>query len=287
MRTSAVGQAKPGESSVCSGSVASYGTIRALTFPDAARVLTRPKTKSAASNVKIRTDSAKPAADAEASSPSAGRRERRMQKSRRHIAEVAVSLFEQKGFSATTVEEIADAADYSTSTFFRLFPDKEEVIFYDFGDRFDELKDFFALPDHGDVWAAVRNMFINYAHRWDVEDGELGQRRARLFHDESLLHARYLAKSKHWEVAMAQLIAADLPKEPNRELFANVIAGAAVSAFAAAWRVRVVDEQRTLAECVTTALDQLESIGAFFHSPPARAGRSKVAARVTKARNKS
>ncbi|MET0987829.1 MAG: TetR/AcrR family transcriptional regulator, partial [Steroidobacteraceae bacterium] len=139
-----------------------------MTLPDAPLVLTRPKTKSAGNNAKTRPDSAKSAANAETSSPSAGRRERRMQKSRRHIAEVAVGLFEQKGFSATTVEEIADAADYSTSTFFRLFPDKEEVIFYDFGERFEELKDFFALPDHGDVWAAVRNMFINYAHRWDV-----------------------------------------------------------------------------------------------------------------------
>lgn len=269
---------------VSSGMVASYGRIPAVTHPDGPLVLTRTKTKRLDRDTKAQSD-AGAEADADAPSPSAGRRERRMQKSRRHIAEVAVGLFEQKGFSATTVEEIADAADYSTSTFFRLFPDKEEVIFYDFGERFDELKAFFSLPDHGDTWAAVRNMFINYAQRWDVEEGELGQRRARLFHQEPLLHARYLAKAKQWEIAMAQLIAADLRAEPNRELLANVIAGAAVSAFAAAWRVRVADEKRTLTECLTNAMDLLESMGAFFHSPPARASHGKSAKRVGKPRS--
>jgi AcrR family transcriptional regulator len=261
-----------------SGKFAGYGRIRRVTpFEDDSLVLTRNKTK-ADRNTQV--------VDVVTPSPSAGRRERRMQKARRHIAEVAVGLFEQKGFSATTVEEIADAADYSTSTFFRLFPDKEEVIFHDFGERFAELEDLFASPDHGDVWAAVRGMFINYAQRWDVEEGELGQRRAKLFHNEPLLHARYLAKSRNWEVAMARLIAADLPPGPNRELFANVIAGAAVAAFAAAWRVRVVDEKRTLADCVTTALDQLESIGAFFRSPPPRR-RAKRPTRAGKARGKT
>ena len=47
------------------------------------------------------------------------------------IQEHALRLFVQKGYDATTVEEIAAAAGVSHMTFFRYFPRKEEVVEYD------------------------------------------------------------------------------------------------------------------------------------------------------------
>jgi AcrR family transcriptional regulator len=40
-------------------------------------------------------------------------------------------LFRSQGFDATTVEQLAAAADISPSTFFRYFPTKEAVVMYD------------------------------------------------------------------------------------------------------------------------------------------------------------
>ncbi len=58
----------------------------------------------------------------------ADRREQRKAATRRAIQEHALRLFLEKGYEATTVEEIAAAAGVSHMTFFRYFPRKESVV---------------------------------------------------------------------------------------------------------------------------------------------------------------
>ena len=52
-------------------------------------------------------------------------RERKKLRTRRALAEAALSMFTENGFDATTLEELADEAEVSKSTFFRFFPAKE------------------------------------------------------------------------------------------------------------------------------------------------------------------
>jgi len=52
-------------------------------------------------------------------------RERKKQRTRRALADAALRLFTEQGYDATTLEEVADQADVSKSTFFRFFPAKE------------------------------------------------------------------------------------------------------------------------------------------------------------------
>src|SRR6266851_8637578 len=52
-------------------------------------------------------------------------RERKKLRTRRALADAALRMFTENGFGATTLEEIADEAEVSKSTFFRAFPAKE------------------------------------------------------------------------------------------------------------------------------------------------------------------
>jgi AcrR family transcriptional regulator len=58
-------------------------------------------------------------------------RERKRTRTRLMIQTEALRLFNEKSYAETTVEEIADAAAISPSTFFRYFPAKEDVVMWD------------------------------------------------------------------------------------------------------------------------------------------------------------
>ena len=57
-----------------------------------------------------------------------GRREENKQRTRSALEQAAARLFEQQGFEATTVRDIAAAAGVGERTFFRYFPSKEDLV---------------------------------------------------------------------------------------------------------------------------------------------------------------
>jgi AcrR family transcriptional regulator len=69
-----------------------------------------------------------------------GLRLRKKAKTRLAIEDAALALFAEQGYEATTVEQIADRAEVSTTTFFRYFPSKAEVILTDQAQRLPALE---------------------------------------------------------------------------------------------------------------------------------------------------
>ena len=67
----------------------------------------------------------------EGNQPALGLRERKKAKTRAAIQRHALRLFREQGYEATTVEQIAEVAEVSPSTFFRYFPTKEDIVLYD------------------------------------------------------------------------------------------------------------------------------------------------------------
>jgi AcrR family transcriptional regulator len=68
---------------------------------------------------------------AEIGRPAAGLRERKKARTRVSIRTEAIRLFREQGYAATTIEQIAEAAEISPSTFFRYFPTMEAVVVTD------------------------------------------------------------------------------------------------------------------------------------------------------------
>jgi AcrR family transcriptional regulator len=83
--------------------------------------------KQAKPKAKIET---KPMTSQEESGTAApGLRERKRQQTRERLTRAAMALFLERGFEATTLDDIAAAADISRRSFFHYFASKEDVVF--------------------------------------------------------------------------------------------------------------------------------------------------------------
>jgi AcrR family transcriptional regulator len=94
-----------------------------------------------------------------------GLRERKKARTRASLREHALRLFRDQGYTATTVEQIAAAAEVSPSTFFRYFPTKEDLVLQDDMDTrlIEALEQ--QRPDLGAVAAvraATKQVFASY-----------------------------------------------------------------------------------------------------------------------------
>ena len=138
-------------------------------------------------------------------------RDRRRLRTRRELSAAAVRLFEERGFAATTVEDIAAAADYSASTFFRMFTRKEDAVFFDMPDRLDALRAELDVLEPSPRWPAIRAALLDHARTWENEDLEFAAARVRLFHREPALASRYLEYCQQYENWLAELV----PRAPE------------------------------------------------------------------------
>jgi AcrR family transcriptional regulator len=118
-----------------------------------------------------------------------GLRERKKAKTRWAIQEHALRLFAEQGYDATTVDQIAAAAEISPSTFFRYFPTKEDVVVQD---EFDEvfMAAFRAAGAAPDPVDALRRVALEAIGGVDGEERDKSTQRTQLILSEPALRAR-------------------------------------------------------------------------------------------------
>src|SRR5262249_23261959 len=119
------------------------------------------------------------------------RRAAKKQQTREAIEEAALRLFEEQGFDATTVAEIAAAADVAVPTFFTHFPSKHAVVLPpDVRRQFDQLiADVVAAPARERPFAVLwRCVEARLPHRGERRDADV--RRFRIMASDAGLTAR-------------------------------------------------------------------------------------------------
>lgn len=135
-----------------------------------------------------------------------GLRERKKRRTRRAIQEVALDLFEKQGFEATTVEQIAAAAEISPSTFFNYFPSKEDVVAFDEYDPilFEVLS---SRPADEPPVDKVRHMMLDAAVPLVERDRDLVLKRVRIAFGVPSLRARLWQETDQGLEQLAQALA--------------------------------------------------------------------------------
>lgn len=167
-----------------------------------------------------------------------GRRERKKQATREALIDAAFTLFISKGFDATTVEEIADAVDVSSRTFFRYFASKEDVVL-----TFQEeqqamlLERFRARPASEPVVTAIKHAAVEVARA--CEQGILGFDPERflammtLMESSPAVMASSLEHQQKKMQAIAEAIAERMGVDPANDLRPQVVAAIAGCGFRA------------------------------------------------------
>jgi AcrR family transcriptional regulator len=162
----------------------------------------------------------------EATTPRAGLRERKKQKTRDTIIDVALELFAKQGYEHTTIAEIADAAEVSRRTIFTYFPSKEDILFYDLTEVEEHLEQALRERPEGTTALDVLREFIVGSLTPDSAQ----VLRKCIVADDEMLKRNERARYAPLERLMAKAIAEDLDTTVD-DIRPQIVAGSIFAAF--------------------------------------------------------
>jgi AcrR family transcriptional regulator len=187
-----------------------------------------------------------------------GLRERKKQKTRWAIQEQALRLFAEQGYDATTIEQIAAAAEISPSTFFRYFKTKEDVVVED---EYDPIMAaaLTAAPADLAPLPAIRHALRSALDAIGPAEREKIIERGRLMLSVPALRSRSLDNLVTTIDVIAGPLAARTGRDPQ-DFAVRAFAGACIGALIAAVLEWVDGNgERDLSELVDAALGALEN----------------------------
>ena len=126
----------------------------------------------------------------------AGLTERNKERTRREIAEAAGQLFIERGYGATTVQDIAHAADVSPRTFFRYFPCKEDVITVIASTHMDDVLDHLAAHDPNESLGSVLRATFAAVLLPVLDDPDAARAFQFMLRDTPALRGRWLEEQR-------------------------------------------------------------------------------------------
>jgi AcrR family transcriptional regulator len=166
-----------------------------------------------------------------------GRRDRKKHATRRALRNAALQLVAERGFENVTVEDIAEAADVATRTFFNYFPSKESAVIGADPERVELVRlSLLARPLAESPLRALSSVLVEYAAAIDEEFEDLGegkeawfQRFSAVREDPDLLGA-YAAHMTEVERRLATAMAERLGADPDHDPYPALVTATALAA---------------------------------------------------------
>ena len=159
----------------------------------------------------------------------AGLRERKKQRTREQIVEAAFRLFDKRGYHATTVADIAAAADIAPRTFFAYFPSKEAVVFFDYEPIIAALRAAIEQRPEGESTIDALRRWLEDSLPAERHESDKEQLRHCLIADEPGLAAHHRHLLPRFEDFLREGVARDLGDPPDT-LRPKLVAAAATAA---------------------------------------------------------
>ncbi|PRY23436.1 TetR family transcriptional regulator [Pseudosporangium ferrugineum] len=167
-----------------------------------------------------------------------GLRERKKRRTREALIDAAHTLFCEKGFEATTIDEIAEAVEVSPRTFFRYFTSKEDVALSLADEQITAVLEAFAGQPAGlPVLTAMRAAAVGVVRAYEAE-ARFGSLQRLISVSPALAAARVERGAARLD-EVARLVGArmgvDPAADPRPHLVASVLL-CAVQPAVVAWR---------------------------------------------------
>lgn len=131
------------------------------------------------------------------------------------LAHDALTLFEERGYDATSIDDICRAAEVSRTTFFRYFPTKEDALMGPLADVDGAVLDAFrGVPDDARPWRAVRSAVDAIVQAYTA-DAATTLRILEVFGETPSLGAFHQAKVSRWVRLLEPELFARLRSSPD------------------------------------------------------------------------
>jgi len=188
--------------------------------------------------------------------PVIGLRERKKLRTREAIAAAALDLFAAQGFGATTIRQIAEAADVAPRTVSGYFPVKEELVFPDHEQVFDRMAERLTQREPGESAVdALRAWLIAFLDHDAMADLEEFARRRQVIESDPALRIYERGLQERAERVVAAAVAVDLGL-PDSDLVPHMVGAATLAALDAIGRQMAVGSARSYRRRAVALIDE-------------------------------
>ncbi len=178
---------------------------------------------------------------------------------RGELERVALELFVERGFDATTVEEVAAAAGIGRRTFFRYFASKNDVVWGEFDALLADMARWLdGVDDEVPLWAAVADAVVRFN---SLPAAAMAAHRERM---ELILHVPALQAHSTLRYAVWRRVVADFAARrlgvAAEDLEAQLVGHLALGTAVAAYEAWLADSAAELPRLLRTAFERAGTV---------------------------